>query len=157
MDPPSLEARSAFELPESVELPADGDVPAAPAPPDGRSFSERYRGTEWGGSAPVTVPSPEAEGRRRGSRIFLVLGVALLAGTVLTALALDASGRLDLIPGLGPAPTDTLPRAPSETTDPVVAAATIDAFVSVVTSPSSATRSASAAASRPVPRPGSRC
>ena len=113
---------------------ASPSAPAAPEPPDNRSYSDRYRDTAWGDPAPPPGSAPVAAQRRRGRGIFLVLGVVLLAGSVVAGLAL-ATGQLDRALGLGPAPTDTLPQAPRETTDPIAAAAAIDAFLAVVADP----------------------
>jgi len=108
---------------------------AALEPPDNRSYSDRYRDTAWGDPTPPPGSAHVAAGRRRRGRgIVLVLGVVLLAGSVVAGLAL-ATGQLDRALGLGPAPTDTLPQAPRETTDPIAAAAAIDAFLAVVADP----------------------
>ena len=108
---------------------------ATPEPADTRSYSARYRDTAWGDPGSTPASSPIAAERRRGSRILLAAGVLLLAASVVAGVALAATGQLHGILGIGPAPTDTLPGAPAGTTDPVAAAAAIDAFVGVATDP----------------------
>ena len=119
--------------PQALEWPAI-DV-TTPEPADTRSFSERYRDTAWADPGSTPGFSPIAAERRRGSRAVLAVGVLLLATSVVAGVALAATGQLHGLLGIGPAPTDTLPRAPTGTTDPATAAAVVDAFLGVATDP----------------------
>jgi hypothetical protein len=144
-DPP--EPADGRDDPAGLAEPGDplgpGDLHAAamPGPPDQRSFAERYRDTNLGGpvaaaaSATPAAPTAATAARPRGRRVLLVVGVVLLAGSVLIGLALAASGRLDATRGPDPSAAFAYPTAPTATTDPATAAAAIDAFVAVAANP----------------------
>ncbi len=115
---------------------AAADRSAGESPADGRSFSERYRGTTWdngtaaaaGGADPSpTPPSGRSPVRVSAGRpVGLLIGVGLVSAGAIALLV--ALATLDPFAS-APPPRASSPPIVSVTPDPAETAAAVDAFV----------------------------
>lgn len=95
--------------------------PAAPEPNDGRSFTERYRGTQWDSSTPIAPVIGRATAgptplQRGGPSILLLAGVGMLLAVVavIGVLLYTDSQRPGFLPAAvlpSSSPADSLPAA----------------------------------------------
>lgn len=131
----------------------------APEPNDGRSFTERYRGTEWD-SAPVVGPviGPRAahhtQAQRGGPSILLLAGVGMLVAVVavIGVLLYTDSERPVLLPAAVLPISSPLASPPAATAPPPVAISPSPApSVPASVPPAAATPVASASATPTAP------
>jgi hypothetical protein len=129
------------EAPAAAEpdpAPAPEPVPSIPPPPaePGRSFSERYRDTEFAGA--VQAAGGKKPRKRRGIvTTVLTLGSALLAMGAVAFIGMTVlqGGGLPSIPGLpdGSPVASSSPVPPTASPGSVTKAAVINAFIKRVT------------------------
>jgi hypothetical protein len=137
---PSVWGQSQAPAGPEPDAPADPEPPVAAAPPPpaepGKSFSERYRDTEFAGAVQA-AGGPKPKKRRGRVKTALSVGSALLAlgAVALIGMTVLQGGGLPSIPNLPdvlPLPSST-PAAPSATPRAVTKAAVINAFIKRVT------------------------
>jgi hypothetical protein len=144
---------SSAAAPAAPHAPRPAAVPTTPD--DGRSFTERYRGTQWDTSqVGALTPTDLAPARRRGPSILLLAGVGMLLAVVaLTGVILYTDSQRPAY-----LPAAVLPTSSPESTTPTATATPQSAIspspapsVPVSAPPASATPGAPASATPKAP------